>query len=936
MIWRDVLVYPYAQAGTIPPKEHRRPRSRWRPPDLTLEINRMSLHQRAVCIIGSLAIAGSCWGQQAELIPRRPTPKTPTARLVAPIDATGKLIIKFRDDIQARAQGDGTVLSLSNANLNQFGAIIAQHQLQVAPAFRTPQATLSQLQTRAAGYSGKAQPDLAGMMYVSGEWNQVQAAAKFLNDLDTVEWVEFQKRLVPYQAAGMACGDAMTGSCYDPVGNGSPFCENLACCDLICAGDPFCCDMMFGEWDEICAGLANLYCDTPPADRCTSTLNESCFEAHVTGGCLDETCCNAVCMIDPFCCNSFWDEICVSRAAQDDANCASGCQGGNGPTADLTMLQGYLRVPNYVDQPGGAPACLSFPAPNFSGYGGHGWNFQGPAYPMQADPDPFEGLYGLSRQLFEEFGVGETNPPGSDDFDDLVYNTRGKGIKIAVIEWAYFEDHEDLNVITEPGQTLIMIDWITEPNHATACLGIINARDNGQGVIGIAPEAQAYFFPLTSIEEGPRESAAFINAYLTLGPGDVVSCSFGPGVNLNNSQFSWNLLRLGSDLGITICVAAANGCDDLGDFDDLGDSGAIVVGAGTPGIPHCRLTFSNYYQTGDSTNSNIVHVQAWGQNVTSTGYGDLWVPSNGDPNRAYTASFNGTSAATPQIAALVADLQGLAWQFYGIPLTPEQIRAAVSRGFNQCGIADPEDLPGFPDEFECAPDFDPDAGPNKIGPYPTTTGDFGSAAAFILNQSGVGFDDSPLIDDIEILRGTHVFGNKFSIKGTDNNRLVIKSQFTNPMDNIDLGIVYLGSGQITDLLVIAHSDVQNASSLTIVHEAHSSDGFPDCDPPLSGSALVFFEMYDWDMNRWTFVAFDNMMSSDPPDLGCDAIPAYVVQNGARFIRSDDGRILLRIWTLSLGGNFGGFGGTQNAPYTIRHDWINILIGGGGGGVITPP
>ncbi|MEE9129430.1 MAG: S8 family serine peptidase [Phycisphaerales bacterium] len=890
--------------------------------------------QRAVCIIGSLAIAGSCWGQQDELIPRRPTPKTPTARLVAPIDATGRLIIKFRDVIQARAQGDGTVLSLSNANLNQFGAVIAQHQLQVTPAFRTPQASLLELQTRAAAYSGKAQPDLAGMMYVSGDWNQVQAAAKILNDLDTVEWVEFEKRLVPYQVAGPACGVMGTGSCFDPAGNGSPFCDDQACCDLICAGDPFCCDVDIGTWDEICAGLANLYCDTPPADRCTSFLNESCFEQHQTGGCLDETCCNAVCMIDPSCCTDFWDDMCVSMAAQDDANCAPGCQGGNGPTADLTNLQGYLRVPDYVNQPGGAPACLAFPAPSFPGYGGHGWNLQGPGYPMVADPDPYEGLYGLSRQLFEVFGVGETNPPGSNDFDDLVYNTLGKGIKIAVIEWAYFEDHEDLNVITEPGQTLIMIDWITEPDHATACLGIINARDNGKGVIGIAPEAQAYFFPLTSIEDGPRFSKAFINTYLTLGPGDVVSCSFGPGVNLNNSRFFWELLRLGSDLGITTCVAAGNGCDDLGEFDDLGDSGAIVVGAGTPGIPHCRLTFSNYFQDGDSTNSNVIHVQAWGQNVASTGYGDLWVPSDGDPNRAYTARFNGTSAATPQIAALVADLQGLARQFYGIPLTPEQIRAAVSRGFNQCGIFDPDDLPGFPDEFDCAPDFDPDAGPNQIGPYPTTTGDFGSAAAFILNQDFPGFGDSPLIDDIEILRGTLIFGNVFSIKGTDNNRLVIKSQFTNPTDNIDLGIVYLASGQITDLLVIAHSDVPNASSLVIVHEAQSSNGFPDCDPPLSGSALVFFEMYDWDINRWMFVAFDNLMSADPPDLDC-LIPAYPVPNGGRFIRSGDGRILLRIWTLSLGGNFGGFGGLQNAPYVIRHDWINILLGGADGGPTIP-
>ena len=51
----------------------------------------------------------------------------------------------------------------------------------------------------------------------------------------------------------------------------------------------------------------------------------------------------------------------------------------------------------------------------------------------------------------------------------------GKTIKVAVIEWAYWEDHEDLDVITEPGQTLIDIPAVSAPDHGTACLSIINA-----------------------------------------------------------------------------------------------------------------------------------------------------------------------------------------------------------------------------------------------------------------------------------------------------------------------------------------------------------------------------------------------------------------------------------------------------------------------------
>ena len=160
----------------------------------------------------------------------------------------------------------------------------------------------------------------------------------------------------------------------------------------------------------------------------------------------------------------------------------------------------------------------------------------------------------------------------------------------------------------------------TVPEHATACLGIINAQDNGFGVTGIAPDAQAYFFPLTSVETGPRTFDAFMSAFTTLGPGDVISCSFGPDVSLNNALGSWTLLRLGSDLGITAFVAAANECLNLSDEEDLGESGAVVCGAGTPGRPYSRLTFSNYFEAGEfGVNGNIVHYQAWGSNIAPTG-----------------------------------------------------------------------------------------------------------------------------------------------------------------------------------------------------------------------------------------------------------------------------------------------------------------------------
>ena len=53
------------------------------------------------------------------------------------------------------------------------------------------------------------------------------------------------------------------GDCCDPAGNGSPGCNNLDCCERVCAANPFCCSI---EWDDICAGEAAGFpqCQCPP------------------------------------------------------------------------------------------------------------------------------------------------------------------------------------------------------------------------------------------------------------------------------------------------------------------------------------------------------------------------------------------------------------------------------------------------------------------------------------------------------------------------------------------------------------------------------------------------------------------------------------------------------------------------------------------------
>ncbi len=112
------------------------------------------------------------------------------------------------------------------------------------------------------------------------------------------------------------------------------------------------------------------------------------------------------------------------------------------------------------------------------------------------------------------------------------------------------------------------------------------------------------------------------------------------------------------------------------------DSGAIVVGAGSPPagthgkngfgddiyIDRSRLSFSNY--------GMIVDAQGWGYEVTTTGYGDLWNDSS-DPdniNRWYTDDFNGTSSAAPIVAGALACVQGVLRKHRRNPLSPARAR----------------------------------------------------------------------------------------------------------------------------------------------------------------------------------------------------------------------------------------------------------------------
>ena len=95
---------------------------------------------------------------------------------------------------------------------------------------------------------------------------------------------------------------------------GAAGCDNAATSACTCAIDAYCCA---NEWDEVCIALATMYCGAacPDIPVCGSPTAGSCTAPHATPACADAECCVGVCTVDPFCCQSAWDEVCAEEAA---------------------------------------------------------------------------------------------------------------------------------------------------------------------------------------------------------------------------------------------------------------------------------------------------------------------------------------------------------------------------------------------------------------------------------------------------------------------------------------------------------------------------------------------------------------------------------------------------------------------------------------------
>jgi hypothetical protein len=292
-----------------------------------------------------------------------------------------------------------------------------------------------------------------------------------------------------------------------------------------------------------------------------------------------------------------------------------------------------------------------------------------------------------------DYNVGQSYlrpaPAGVDaDYAKTLTGGDGAGVKIVDIEFGWNETHEDL----EKALGAIIVGGGGADDHGTAVLGEMIAGDNGYGVTGICPGADVGMVSVATLST----SEAILTAVDNLERGDLILIELhapGPHYNFQTrpDQLGYVCMEYWQDIfdviqyawskGIIVCEAAGNGAENFdyepyyGQLFDttFRNSHAIICGAGAPpsgvyGTDRSRLSFSNYGER--------VNLQGFGRGVYTTGYGSLF-DGGGDINQYYTATFSGTSSASPIVTGSVACLQGYYMATYAVPLDADIARSIL-------------------------------------------------------------------------------------------------------------------------------------------------------------------------------------------------------------------------------------------------------------------
>jgi subtilisin len=275
----------------------------------------------------------------------------------------------------------------------------------------------------------------------------------------------------------------------------------------------------------------------------------------------------------------------------------------------------------------------------------------------------------------------------------------GAGVGVAVIDTGIQLDHPDLSPVIA-GKNCVRKNRppADDNGHGTHVSGTIAARENGNGVVGVAPGASLYAVKVLNsqgsgtwsqvicgIDWVTANAAAIKVANMSLGGSGTVTPSNSDCTNGNADALHTAICR-SVRAGVTYAVAAGNSRADSTTYTPAGYAEVITVSAlsdsdgapgGSGGAPACRTGERDDYFASFSNFGAPVDIAAPGVCIYST-----WLGSGYN-------TISGTSMATPHVtgaaALYIATHSGA---------TPAQVKAGL------LASATSGPIPGDPDSFK--------------------------------------------------------------------------------------------------------------------------------------------------------------------------------------------------------------------------------------------
>ncbi|GAB1529873.1 MULTISPECIES: S8 family peptidase [Brevibacillus] len=299
---------------------------------------------------------------------------------------------------------------------------------------------------------------------------------------------------------------------------------------------------------------------------------------------------------------------------------------------------------------------------------------------LRNDPDIL-----VVEENVEDQPLMAQNPPewpstliGLPEFVSRGYT--GAGVKVGIID-SGFANHEDIVYAGRYNAYAAVYGYTTPPEsdylgHGTSVAGIIGARNNDKGYVGIAPGASLYCAKITHETGNGLDVAAQIEAieWLVRQGVKIINCSFGGIVDVESRRIAFR--DAASFYDILIICGAGNEGNVGGAMNDN-----MIYPARYDFVLSVGCLKANKEPAVYSSRGPELDVSAPGHNVMTT------IPSSANRNgiNHYDISkeyglFTGTSCATPHVTGLAA----LYWQM-NPSYTANQIKNLILSNVEELG-----------------------------------------------------------------------------------------------------------------------------------------------------------------------------------------------------------------------------------------------------------